>query len=55
MQRQDYFCEKCGLQSVIEHVERATVFEVVNQIEADHKTKSPDCEQEVRKIRIIHR
>lgn len=52
--RQEYFCEKCGLQGYIHVDEHEDVMSAVNKLEAGHYLWSPECDQPVRKLRVVN-
>ena len=50
--KQEYFCEKCGLDSFVEQDEKSSVFQFINMLEDDHKKKSPECPVPVEQLKI---
>lgn len=50
--RQEYECEKCGVESHVNVDRHEDVMSVVYKLEADHKKWSPECDQPVRKLRV---
>lgn len=49
---QQWKCEKCGATGSIDHARDATVWEVVEGLREDHDAASPDCEWDVRAVRV---
>ena len=54
MGRQEYWCEKCGIESHILHNDHAGVGEVVYLLDDDHKKLSPECNNLVTKLIILN-
>jgi hypothetical protein len=52
MDKQDWFCEKCGLSGVVPHQEKEDVISVVLRIEAHHKRLARGCEFDLAKVRV---
>ena len=50
--KQEYFCEKCKLESFVMYRERMSVFQVINMMEDDHRKKSPECNTDVMGLRV---
>jgi|2_EtaG_2_1085320.scaffolds.fasta_scaffold125085_2 hypothetical protein len=55
MSTQIWPCSKCGVAKSVEVKDGDGVMAVVHRIELDHKTRSPNCDQPYRKIRILQK
>jgi len=51
---QEYYCEKCGLESHIYHREDDDMLTVVRLIEENHNKWSPECTQPTTMLRVIN-
>ncbi len=54
MKKQEYACDKCGVESHIFHDDHADVISVVHLMEEDHKKWSPECDLPVENLRVIN-
>lgn len=54
IQKQKWYCESCNVRSEVEHDEHADVFSVVDKISRAHSKVSPDCTEDVTRVRVLN-
>ena len=51
--KQEYYCEGCGVESHVYYYENEGAYSVIQKIERDHKKWSPECHKTFVDLRII--
>ncbi len=51
---QEWTCDKCGVNGIVYVWVGQDVMSVVNRIRDQHKELSPECDNPVRKIRVLN-
>ena len=54
MTEQEWRCDKCKVNSIVYVFQGDGIFDVENRIHDQHKQLSPDCDNPVKKIRVLN-